>query len=193
MQTLAYFYYPTTAIIVDDDSDFLSSLKLVLAPHCQSLLFTSPEQAKDFLIKDYQNYLELNPIHNDYEIYSDVHAKIDIPNIHKIVFNPDRFKQTTVAILDYDMPTLNVLALARQIRANTPTKIIMLTGEADKNTALDAFNNQEIDSFIIKNSEGYLNKLLQCFSQLQHAWFAEQSKSLSDAFRSVKHHPSQDS
>jgi len=192
MQTLAYFYYPTTAVIVDDDTDFLNSLKLALAPHCRSLLFTSPEQAKDFLVKDYQNYLELNPIHNDYEIFSDVQAKIDIPSIHKTVFNPDRFKQSIVAIVDYDMPTFNGLALARKIRAATPTKIIMLTGEADKNTAIDAFNKQEIDSFIIKNSESYLDKLLQCFSQLQHAWFAEQSKSLTDAFRSVKHHPSQD-
>src|SRR5262245_48232523 len=152
MQTLAYFYYPTTVVIVDDDTDFLSSLKLVLAPHCRSLLFTSPEQAKDFLVQDYQNYLDSNPIHNDYEVFAEVHANTHLPSIHKTIFNPNRFKQTLVAIIDYDMPTISGLALARQIRACTPTKIIMLTGEADQNTAIDAFNRHEIDQFIIKNS-----------------------------------------
>ena len=188
MQTLACFYYPTTAVLIDDDTDFLDSLKLAVAPHFHALSFSSPEVAELFITKNNRDYKNLNHhLYIDYETLSEIRVQIDLPTIHKNIFNPDRFKQAILAIIDFDMPTINGLEIARQIRAKSATKIIMLTGEADQATAVNAFNHQEIDRFIIKNSAGYLNQLTEYFFQLQHTWFVERSQSLIDAIAGNQH------
>jgi CheY-like chemotaxis protein len=194
MQHIPCFYHPTTLVLVDDDADFLNSLTLALAPHHKSLAFLSPHSAQQFLEKNYQkNKTQKNKYLNvDHDSLSEVHVQIATVNIHKMVFERSRFDQTVIAIIDYDMPAMNGLELARCIKATAPIKIIMLTGEADQATAVDAFNGKEIDCFILKSAADYPAVLSNHITQLQQDYFIATSSNLFETISSEGHHPLQD-
>jgi CheY-like chemotaxis protein len=194
MQHIPCFYHPTTVVLVDDDADFLNSLTLALAPHYKSLSFLFPQSAQQFLEKNYQKYkIQKNKYFSiDHDTLSEVHVQIATANIHKMVFERSRFDQTVVAVIDYDMPAMNGLELARRIKATSPIKIIMLTGEADQTTAVDAFNRKEIDCFILKSAADYPALLLKHITQLQKDYFIAASSNLFETISSEGDHPLQD-
>src|SRR5271156_6368763 len=115
MQTPACFFYPITTMIVDNDPDFLNSLTLALMPYVHTRSFLSPESALAFLLTNQQHH-HSHFLQIDQDMLSEIHIHIDLAQIHHTVFNPKRFAHSLIAIIDYDMPTMNGLELARQLR-----------------------------------------------------------------------------
>lgn len=183
-------YHPTTAILIDDDLDFLNSLVLALVPHYRCLPFLSPHQALQFLLKHPQNDLTHACLRPDY--LPALQVAVNLTPIYQQVFNRNRFKQAIVCIIDYDMPGLNGLELARQLKAKLPVKIIMLTGEADHTTAVRAFNEQVIDFFVLKSQPNHRQQLLAHFQQLQWDYFATSSNAILKSLAAQPNHPLHD-
>ncbi len=194
MQSIPCFYHPTTVILIDDDQDFLDSLQLALAPHYKTKAFISPQTAQQFIEEDYKKYLarKNNYLKVAYESLAEFHVSVAISSIYQMLFDLHRFAQVMVAIIDYDMPETNGLDLARQLKAQTPIKIIMLTGEADQSIAVRALNHQVIDCFILKSAKSHTKELLKHCARLQQDYFVELSRGILESLNSEGKHPLQD-
>ena len=83
----------------------------------------------------------------------------DLFSSYEKIYDDNRFAGISTVVLDYNMST-DGLELSKQIRRNCSyIKIIMLTGEADENLAIEAFNEGLIDKFIRKSSTTFFNEI----------------------------------
>jgi CheY-like chemotaxis protein len=172
---LGLCFYPTTVGLVDDDKAYMKKLlfRLVGEEQLSCLTYGKPEEALDFLTKQYQSDSFINRclINQESRKFDHLVAELDIPAIHKEIFNPQRHNEVSVLVIDFAMPKINGLELARSIRKSNPyIKIIMLTGEAGHSLAVDAFNERSIDHFILKSDPNVLEMLVQaiCTSQIEY-------------------------
>lgn len=189
------FYYPTTIVFVDDDPDLLNSLQLAMSDEFKCQTFISVDEAKNYIMKNQALYSAKKnkylPI--VYEDLSDLSVSVEISEIHKEIFNNDRFKESFILIVDYDMPEVDGLKFARFLKDQCAVKIIMLTGAADTQMAVDAFNARDIDRFLLKNDVDYGEKLSRYIQELMLDHFVDRTKSIFDSINISGDHPLQDS
>lgn len=185
------FYFPTTVVFVDDSTDFLANLSLQLAPELAFWLYDSPEEAL-VLLNDASNLA--TPIERYFSRYHHTgdlpltHHVIDVnlDKIHREVHNESRFKQVSVAVVDYDMPSMNGIEFCSSIK-NPAIKKVLLTGKADEKVAVRAFNQGIIDRFILKQDKDVTEILNQTILELQRAYFSQTERMLADALAIGKH------
>jgi CheY-like chemotaxis protein len=170
-------YFPGTVLLIDDNRKYLSRLVLELeTSQFSPKLYDNPQQALQFV----QNY-HFDPfvsrcLHQEEETAIDHrNIDVDIRSIVKEAENSQRFQQITVVVTDYAMPQLNGLDLCRQLKAY-PFKKLLLTGEADENKAVSAFNEGIIDKFIRKDDTHFGQTFNQAIEQLQKKYFLELSQ-----------------
>ena len=178
--SLCPFYYPTTAVFVDDDADFLVNLSLQLDQGLAYQLSASPRDAlRDInvagtqkplykrCLSPYRDYPDKQPFGNSRQVFV-----LDLGMISEEVHNAQRFSEVSVAVVDYDMPEMNGLEFCHSIE-NPYVKKILLTGKADEKTAVDAFNQGIIDQFIMKSDAAAAGKLNAIIAKLQHVYFED--------------------
>ncbi len=176
---VAMCYFPTTVVFIDDNSKFFSGLKLSLnTNHADCCFFNNGVKALEFL----KTYAKKSSLTNDCilrpeERYKDErYMHIDVSTISQGIYNPDRFKETAIIVVDYAMPGLNGLEVSQKIKEmRKEYKIILLTGEADERLAIDAFNKGTIQNFINKNTKDFSKQLNKAIYQLQLAYFQDLS------------------
>lgn len=168
-------------LFIDDSRDFLINFTLQLDEMLAYRLFSSPFEALDYL-KAYKNsfeginercmseYLESTtwPLTNQT-------VNVDLSAIHSEVYNPKRFEEATVVVVDYAMPGMNGLEFCRSIKEN-PVKKILLTGQADEEIAIKAFNEGLIDKFIRKNQSDVTMQINKSISDLQLSYYKDMSE-----------------
>lgn len=100
-------------------------------------------------------------------------VSINFQAIYKQILNPSRYNEISVIIVDYAMPECNGIQLCNLIRKINPhVKTLLLTGEADNQIAVDAFNNKLIDKFLIKeNIDTLWNKIDAAIAELSQEYF----------------------
>lgn len=169
------FYHPTTPVFIDDDADFLSTITNALKKHYVSKTFNEPQKALQFL----QQYQQPSFINNCLKTQGDEqpdHRFIDlnINAIHEQAYNPHRFETIAVIIVDHMMP-LNGLVFCEHIR-HPFLKKILLTGESDEKTAVNAFNKGLIHRYLRKDDPLLIPLLQKTIAELEQEYFAEQSE-----------------
>lgn len=185
------FYFPTTVVFVDDSTDFLENLSLQLAPDLAFQLYDSPASALAMLNDAESANMPVERFFSRYHDTGDLplsHHVIDVNlgKVHREVYNEFRFGQVSVAVVDYDMPSIDGIEFCRSIR-NPAIKKILLTGKADEKTAVQAFNHGVIDRFILKQDKDVFSTLNQAIVELQHAYFGQTERMLTDALAIGKH------
>ncbi|MBS0359465.1 MAG: response regulator [Proteobacteria bacterium] len=172
------FYFPTEMVLVDDNPLLLRQLKARLGEDAAFKFFDNPLKASEFFLKEYQHKPTssrcfnhqpgLNP--NDHLV------QMNVNSIFKEIYNPERFNQIAILIVDYAMPRMNGLQLAEEVLNKFHhMKIIMLTGEADTDIALSAFTDGKIHGFYRKDDPDLANKLKKAIKDLLKAYFYEES------------------
>ena len=182
-------YFPSTVVILDDDELFLNSVPKILDNHTIYQLFSSPQQAYDFLEKssaktffDNQNYSL------SYEAVDGVSIDVDIDALHKKIYDADRAAVVSVIISDYSMPEMNGVEFFKKIQ-HLGAKKILLTGIADEATAIEAFNNGIIDKFIRK-SDANADKLINQFvEEMGVKYFHDELQNILDVLKTVNNYP----
>jgi CheY-like chemotaxis protein len=111
---------------------------------------------------------------------------VNIHAIHEEVYNPKRFLDNTVLVVDYAMPSMHGVDVCKELR-HLPIKKIMLTGEADDEIAIDAFNQGIIDKFIRKGVPSALVASAIC--ELQKKYFADLSTIIIDSLTKNPEYP----
>ncbi|SDI12882.1 response regulator [Propionivibrio dicarboxylicus] len=165
------FYFPTTVAFIDDSPSFLESIALGLDSRLAYRKFDSPFSALvalngatpalaigEDLLSIYQHRGECSQAHHVIDI--------NLDKIHRVVHNEQRFEQISVVVIDYDMPEINGLELCRGIR-NPAVKKILLTGKADEQVGIQAFNEGIIDRFIKKQYPDAIARLNTAIADLQ--------------------------
>ncbi|MBS0358765.1 MAG: response regulator [Proteobacteria bacterium] len=173
-------YFPSTMFFVDDSREFLINLTLQLEDTMAFQMYDSPHDALDSLYADYRSpdYLSRRCVTE----YLDSHAcpatnqtvNLNLATIHSEIYNPQRFSEVSVIVVDYAMPGMNGLEFCEKIQ-NKPVKKILLTGRAHEHSVLDAFNEGIIDCYIEKNTKNVSLAIIQAVKKLQQKYFQQMS------------------
>lgn len=174
-------YFPSTALFIDDNRDFLLNFVLQLDESLAYKTFDSPFDALDFIQKKRCEFDMLNksclseytqakncPITNQT-------INVNLAAIHAEVYNPRRFSEISVIVIDYAMPGLDGIEFCRKI-ADTNIKKILLTGKADEKVAIDAFNEGLIHRYIQKNDPNAAELITKSIYELQWQYFQAMSE-----------------
>ena len=118
-------YFPSTTLFLDDSRDFLLNFVLQLDEGVAYRIFDAPQRALDY-IHNKNCELELLRNHNlhDHTAASPAAQQIDLAAIHAEVYNPHRFSEVSVVVVDYAMPGMNGLEFCRLIKNNNIKFII---------------------------------------------------------------------
>lgn len=178
-------FFPTTSLLIDDNQRFLKNISLRLDEHLAYKLFDNTEKALQYLnsvpkaIPSLSKYVASNVEQNSY-LSNQYSINLDLSSIHKEIYNKERFKNISVIVIDYAMPNMNGIQFCQQLSDNQLKKI-MLTGEADHQIAVQAFNDRVIDKFILK-SESHLNqKLNKTIYEMQQKYFLELTEGIENS------------
>ena len=176
-QKISCCYFPTTALLIDDNNRFLSGLcfdidikKVVLQLYDKPLV--ALQALKDYKPNPITNRCLLRPEerHRDHR-----NIDVDIRAIHEEMYNPNRFNEISVIVVDYSMPGMTGLELCQQLK-NSPIKKILLTGEADEKLATKAFNEGIIHKFIRKDDPHFTDTINANIQELQLEYFQDLSE-----------------
>jgi len=187
-------FFPTTVLFVDDNQHFLNSLSIKLDDKkIVPKLYSDPLKALQFLEEDYEPspFTERCILHPQNQLDGHRFIDIDVNAIRYEMYNPLRFNEISVVVVDYAMPGLSGMDLCLLVRERDPRlKILMLTGEADENIAVQAFNEGSIDKFIHKGTENFAARLNAAIYDLQQDYFNDLSEIImSSVARNVKFPP----
>lgn len=123
----------------------------------------------------------MEPIRIGYDEHNDLldqrQASIDLAGIYQRVTQAERFDIPTVVVVDYFMPQMSGLEFCAALQ-DLPCRKILLTGQADESTAIDAFNRNLIDRFAKKNSKDIANLLETEIGAMHRRFFLSQTKTL---------------
>ncbi|MGD9153714.1 MAG: response regulator, partial [Gammaproteobacteria bacterium] len=182
---IACYYHPTTVVFIDDKQSFLESILMSLNSHLEAQTFTNAKKAVEYLKDnckwDYIDRLlqNLRDKDSDDELeYSNVEhsvVDVDVMGIHKVIYDPKRFAMKTVVVVDYSMPDMNGLEVCKALQG-LPLKFIMLTGKAEPETAIKAFNEGLIHRFVKKETLNFAEKLQAAIVEMQKQKFYEVSE-----------------
>ena len=173
-----FYFYPTKIYLVDDNLRFLENLQLSL-PGFNTQIETKLDQALTHIkanqaeqIKLFHQLIkpdEALQLDNDLDEYGS-HVSYSLDKIKQIMNKKTRFDDISVIVIDYAMPGMNGVKFCEALNG-LPIKKIMLTGEADHQLAIDAFNRKIIDGFVSKNSKTLYEELRQMIRDLQKEYF----------------------
>ena len=176
------FYYPTQVILVDDDPDFLDAVSLILPRDLSYRLFQSARQASTHINSAQQHAELIRRVYSSYKtgpFDSDTLTHIEINELYKEIYNAQRYSTPSVVVVDYSMPSMNGLEFCANL-TNPYIKRILLTGQADTELAVQAFNAGLIDQFISKKDHDLEKKLESAIATLQQHYFSKSFKLISD-------------
>ncbi|WP_367607922.1 response regulator [Legionella sp. W05-934-2] len=173
-------YFPTSAVFVDDSRDFLLNFVLQLDEGLAYRVFDSPFHALD-CIREKRCELDLLSQRCITE-YTEAKncpltnhtVNLDLAAIHAEVYNPRRFSEISVVVVDYAMPGIDGLEFCRRIE-DSSIKKILLTGQADEALAIQAFNEGLIDRYIKKSDPHAAELITKSIYELQYQYFLTMS------------------
>lgn len=176
---IACRYHPTTIVIIDDDESFLKSMSLHLGHDIPCITFKNPKEALEFLNESYQSdsYLNRCISHTPENVPSKRNIQVDIQPIASEIYNPDRFNEISVIIVDQMMPGLKGLELCGQL-TNASFKKILLTGRATTEDIIKGFNQGIINKYIAKDADNLTQQIKDGVRELQQEYFNELSNTV---------------
>lgn len=183
------FYFPSQVILVDDDPDFLDGVSLMLNKHLSFRLFQSATEALDYTNQAHKQVNFLQRCYSNYKtgpLESDSLSHVDIGRIHEEIYNHNRFQTSATVVVDYSMPEMNGLEFLMALK-NPFIKKVLLTGQADMELAIKAFNKQLIDQYIDKHDPRLKQILNSAIGSFQEQYFRSSFKLITDPIIANNH------
>lgn len=157
-------------IFLDDDVDYLEMLGMVVPPFLQVELFSRP---KAFLAR-----MSEEPARWEADAGLQLQLidrwRLGHPLLPQVLrywgSNPARYQLVQTCVVDFEMPGIHGLTVLEAL-LDWPGSRILLTGQADDQLGIRAFNNGLIDQFIPKQTAdiaGRLMTTLVALSQKPH-------------------------
>ena len=156
-KNLPVFYRPTNVLLLDDDRKLLNSLSDLIDPVFPYILRENPAKALHYLQTHTYNTHSLSKklFHRDYDTMSesDIDEKIGfhLKTLSADLHSPEPYKRAVVALVDHMMEGMTGLKFCHHVRElGLPIQLVLLTGVATPQEAIDALNHGIIDAYISK-------------------------------------------
>lgn len=159
---------PGAIVFLDDDPVYLDTLSLVMPEHWFVRLMLRPSVCIDMLLEE-ANFAELDLWRQQEIVNRWRDGMALIPQILKY-WRDDafaRFSLAQVFVVDYSMPAMSGLQVLDVLKL-WPGSRILLTGRADEQLAVSAFNRGLIDQFIPKQSPDLRQRVTDAIQSLLH-------------------------
>ena len=166
--SLALYRRPGGVVFLDDDRDYLEMLGEVMPPDWYVRLFLRPTACIALLLEETRRW-EADAWAQQ-EIINHWREGVSlIPQILRYWRDDGmaRFALTRVCVVDYAMPAMSGLRVLSELTDWSGSRIL-LTGRADEQLAVSAFNRGLIDQFIAKQSPGIRQRLTDAIQGLRH-------------------------
>lgn len=159
------FHRPGTVAFLDDDPDYLEMLALVLPRRWHVKLFMRPAECINHLQQE-PPFWEADAWNQQQLITEWREGKPLIPQILAYWSKyTERYALTRVCVVDYSMPGMDGLQALGELM-DWPGARVLLTGQADEQVAVRAFNRGLIDQFIAKQTPDISRRLIDAVEQL---------------------------
>ena len=178
------FYFPIQVIFLDDNPAFLDALDLEFGTKFNLLTLTNPDKAFQMLDNYSQDVTQsifklMNNVNED--TTSDRVIGFDVSKMLSLIYEKNRFEHAPLLVVDYEMPTINGIEFCKKLKERNLFKV-MLTAQADKDTAIQAFNNGLIDKFILKTDKNLHTEITLAVNDLTHRHFKALSKNMLNGY-----------
>ncbi|HEY8048775.1 MAG TPA: response regulator [Ramlibacter sp.] len=159
------FQRPGTVVFLDDDPDYLEMLALVLPRQWHVKLFLRPNECINYLQQE-PPFWEADAWNQQQLVEQWRAGKPLIPQILAYWSKyTERFALTRVCVFDYSMPAMDGLTALGEL-VDWPGSRVLLTGQADEQVAVRAFNRGLIDQFIAKQTPDISRRLIESVEHL---------------------------
>jgi CheY-like chemotaxis protein len=159
------FHRPGTIVFLDDDPDYLEMLSLVLPRRWHVKLFTHPNECINYLQQE-PPFWEADAWNQQQLIDQWRAGKPLIPQVLDYWSKyTERYALARVCVVDYSMPSMDGLQALSEL-VEWPGSRVLLTGQADEQIAVRAFNRGLIDQFIPKQSPDIAGRLISAVEHL---------------------------
>jgi CheY-like chemotaxis protein len=159
------FHRPGTVAFLDDDPDYLEMLALVLPRNWHIRLFMRPSDCIAHLLQE-PPFWEADAWNQQQLIGLWREGKPLIPQILAYWSRyTERYALTRVCVVDFSMPGMDGLQVLSEL-ADWPGARVLLTGQADEQVAVRAFNRGLIDQFIPKQTQDISRRLIEAVERL---------------------------
>jgi CheY-like chemotaxis protein len=171
-------YHPTSIVLVDDNADFLRSIRLVLESMFQCHAFSSAELALDFVraqslsLRDQSSHRQAPP-EGAMEYIRDPDARAlhaSAARLPSTFSDAGRFSRTSVIVADETMPGMSGIEMLEAMR-DAPFRKLLLSGTANEELADRALRDGVIDAFCPKNDTCLHDTLTDQLVTLQQEFF----------------------
>ncbi len=150
--SIAFFHFPGCVAVLDDDVAYLESLALAISSHRQMAFYSRQQACIDRIRSEYTAWRLL--VQQKHEWIN--HWRAGRPLLAKILADTlasrPQYGLVKVLVVDYAMPGKNGLQVLQELPLLAADRIL-LTGQADTQIAVAAFNSHLIEQYIPKQSE----------------------------------------
>jgi CheY-like chemotaxis protein len=159
------FHRPGTIVFLDDDRSYLESLALMLPRHWHVKLFLRPAECIHYLQQE-PPFWEADAWNQQQLVEHWRQGKPLIPQVLAYWAKyTERYALSRLCVVDYSMPTMDGLEVLATL-TDWPGSRILLTGQADEQIAVRAFNKGLIDQFIPKQTSELSRRLVEAVEHL---------------------------
>lgn len=173
--TFPLFNRPGTLVFLDDDRDYLEMLALMLPRKWHMRLFADPRECIRQLRQEVP-FWEADAWNQQQLVDQWRSGRPLVPQVLEYWSrHTERFALTRLCVVDFSMPEMDGLQVLDAIQ-DWPGSRMLLTGQADDQVAIDAFNAGLIQQFVPKQTADLSGRLLEVVERLlalPHASYAE--------------------
>jgi CheY-like chemotaxis protein len=166
--TIPVFQRPGCVVFLDDDPDYLDMLCMVLPERWHAELFSRPSRFFQRM-RDEPDRWEADAAAQLQMIDRWHQGHPLLPQIlHYWANTPSRYALVKTCVIDYAMPGTNGLQVLSTL-LDWPGSRVLLTGQADEQVAVKAFNTGLIDQYVPKQAPDITRQLLDALRKLSLA------------------------
>jgi FixJ family two-component response regulator len=172
-------------VFVDDDVNFLATIKGVMAPDWNIQTFARPSEFVDHIKAKVAVERDMDSFQRgSVERYrNNGSAAVEVFRYWSAF--PERYSLPKVVVIDYYMPGLNGLEALSQLDGWSGKKIL-LTGVADETLVCKAFNNRVIDYYIPKQNSKLITQLSEAIQLMVNSFSDSASMGWNAWFMSMR-------
>ena len=182
VQKLPLYHRPSALIFLDDEPSYLEMLAMVLPRQWSIRLHT---RINDYLasVNQSSELWEADAsLHQDMVDQWHQGGSLPAQVLAYWKTQPQRFALPMITVVDFAMPAATGLQVLQSSPAWPPHRIL-LTGKADEQTAVSAFNDGLINRFLTKQHPDLVQQLLHFLNQLHRSPFAAHESIWRNALR----------
>jgi CheY-like chemotaxis protein len=159
------FHRPGAVVFLDDDADYLEMLALTLPRHWYVKLFQRPDECINYLQQE-PPFWEADAWNQQQLVENWREGKPLIPQVLGYWSKyTERYALARVCVVDFSMPQMDGLQVLGEL-VDWPGSRVLLTGQADEQVAVRAFNRGLIDQFIPKQTPDVSRRLIESVEHL---------------------------